>query len=177
MSPEKIDHRLRAVLGDRQLQAGRAQNVPRVVRREMKLRRNLKRARSRHLLHRLQNRIDVLAHIQWFAVLAPFGAVGMPLRMQRVFFLQVRRILQQERGQLDRCRHSRKSGRDIPTSPAPAAIRCDPDARASARSSRSCRDRPAAACSCVRSARSSLEKFRNPAAAACPPPPPDTSIR
>ena len=55
---------LPAALGDGQLQAGRAENVPRVVRRHVKLRADVEATAPRHGLQLFQNGIDIVRGVE-----------------------------------------------------------------------------------------------------------------
>ena len=86
-------NRFLAILGNGERQAGGAENVPRVVRFEMKFGRNVEATRPRHRRQQLQHRINVLRCIERFAI-ASVASLRFALRALGIFFLQVRGVFQ-----------------------------------------------------------------------------------
>ena len=98
----KHHYNLLSAFADGEFQARRAKNVPRVKRLHMKFRADVEAAAARHRLQLFQHRIHVLRRVKrsCFLVVLVFLAFG----VLRLFFLQVRGVLQQQLRQLNRCR-------------------------------------------------------------------------
>ena len=90
----KHDHRLLAVFGDGQFKPARAEDVSGVMRSHGKFRTDRERIRARNFLELVQRRLRIGCRIQGQGI--GVAAVFFLRRVLRVFFLQVRRIQQQQ---------------------------------------------------------------------------------